>query len=289
MPEDQEEKNQEKTKKKRTTRAKKEKEKPKEEKKTDEIIKSPGKKEEKEKKSNKEEKKKDTGKPGNEPKKLYRSRKYRVLAGVCGGIGEYFNVDPNIFRFLWVLACFAGGVGVIGYIIALIMIPEVPANVENEERVPTKSSREIGMLIGAVLIFLGVFFLLDRWVFFYFPYRFWRFRYFDFELLFPILIIIAGILYILHVHKKSTEEEKGAGVKREGEQRFKSMKRSVRDKKIAGVCGGIAEHFEIDPTIIRLLYILMTLYTGIWIGVIIYVVLAIIMPQEEPQTGGANK
>ena len=50
----------------------------------------------------------------NEPKKLYRVEHGAMLAGVCGGIAEYFNLDPGIIRLLWVIFCFAGTVG-IGY------------------------------------------------------------------------------------------------------------------------------------------------------------------------------
>ena len=57
-------------------------------------------------------------------KKLYRSKKNRVIAGVCGGIGEYFNIDPTIIRLLWILLIFAGGSGILAYIIAWIIIPE---------------------------------------------------------------------------------------------------------------------------------------------------------------------
>lgn len=57
-------------------------------------------------------------------KRLYRSNTNRILAGVCGGIGEYFGIDPTIVRLLWVLFCLAGGSGVLGYLIALIIIPE---------------------------------------------------------------------------------------------------------------------------------------------------------------------
>jgi len=49
-----------------------------------------------------------------------------MLAGVCGGLGTYFNIDPVIIRLLWVLAIFAAGTGVLAYIIAWIIIPEEP-------------------------------------------------------------------------------------------------------------------------------------------------------------------
>lgn len=59
-------------------------------------------------------------------KKLYRSRKDSKIAGVCGGIAEYFNVDPTIIRLLAVLTIFFGGGGIIAYIIAWIIIPLEP-------------------------------------------------------------------------------------------------------------------------------------------------------------------
>ncbi|HHV24340.1 MAG: PspC domain-containing protein [Methanosarcina sp.] len=60
-------------------------------------------------------------------KKLYRSRKNRIIAGVCGGIGEYFKIDPTLVRLLWLFVSIAGvGSGVVAYIIAWIIIPEEP-------------------------------------------------------------------------------------------------------------------------------------------------------------------
>jgi phage shock protein PspC (stress-responsive transcriptional regulator) len=58
--------------------------------------------------------------------KLYRSRKNRIVAGVCGGIGEYLKVDPTLIRLLWLLISIMGGSGVVAYIIAWIIIPEEP-------------------------------------------------------------------------------------------------------------------------------------------------------------------
>lgn len=49
-----------------------------------------------------------------------------MLAGVCGGIAEYFDVDPTWIRLAWVLFCVLGGSGVLAYIIASIIIPEPP-------------------------------------------------------------------------------------------------------------------------------------------------------------------
>ncbi|MBU0957774.1 MAG: PspC domain-containing protein [Nanoarchaeota archaeon] len=58
-------------------------------------------------------------------KRLFRSKKDRVIAGVCAGIGEYSNMDPVVVRLLWVLGTLVSmGVGVLVYIIAWIIVPE---------------------------------------------------------------------------------------------------------------------------------------------------------------------
>ncbi|HPE68704.1 MAG TPA: PspC domain-containing protein [Thermotogota bacterium] len=59
-------------------------------------------------------------------KRLYRSRKNKMLAGVCGGIADYFDVDPTLIRLLWVLLILAGGAGIVLYLLALVIVPEQP-------------------------------------------------------------------------------------------------------------------------------------------------------------------
>ena len=61
-----------------------------------------------------------------EVKRLYRSKKNKVFAGICGGIGEYTGVDPVIIRLIWVVATLLTGVllGVIAYLISYLIIPE---------------------------------------------------------------------------------------------------------------------------------------------------------------------
>lgn len=61
-----------------------------------------------------------------ETKRLYRSRNDKMICGVCGGIGDYFNIDSTIIRLLWVAFILSAGTGIIAYIIAWIIIPEEP-------------------------------------------------------------------------------------------------------------------------------------------------------------------
>ena len=60
-------------------------------------------------------------------RRLYRSRKDAILGGVCGGMGEYFNIDPVIIRLLWVLFSLVYGSGILAYLIAWIVIPKNPS------------------------------------------------------------------------------------------------------------------------------------------------------------------
>ncbi|MBE5842156.1 phage shock protein C (PspC) family protein [Butyrivibrio sp. INlla18] len=58
-------------------------------------------------------------------KKLYKSNN-RKICGVCGGIAEYFGIDPTVVRLVWALTTFGGGVGIGAYIIAAIVMDDAP-------------------------------------------------------------------------------------------------------------------------------------------------------------------
>ena len=57
-------------------------------------------------------------------KRLYRSMADKKLCGVCGGLGEYFDIDPTLIRLLWVIFTFCGGAGLLAYIICAIIVPQ---------------------------------------------------------------------------------------------------------------------------------------------------------------------
>lgn len=60
----------------------------------------------------------------------------------------------------------------------------------------------------------------------------------------------------------------------------KQLVKSTYDKKIAGVCGGIAEYFDVDPTLVRVIYAVATVFSAAFPGIILYILLAIIMPSR---------
>ena len=56
--------------------------------------------------------------------------------------------------------------------------------------------------------------------------------------------------------------------------------KSTYDRKIAGVCGGIAEYFDLDPTVVRVAYVLLSVISAAFPGIIVYIILAIVMPDR---------
>jgi len=132
-------------------------------------------------------------------KKLERSRESTVIGGVCGGLGEYFNIDPIIFRIAFVILALGKGIGVIAYIVCWIAIPERPKG-EVADTTPPKSDL-IKFLPGIALILIGVMFLFDN-----------LFFWFDFNHLWPLIVIGAGLMMIfftLQNRGERKESERG--------------------------------------------------------------------------------
>ena len=109
-------------------------------------------------------------------KKLYRSCSSRVVAGICGGLGQYFDVDPVLIRLLFVISIIAGGLGVIVYFISWLVIPNDPKcetenfneevkevahnvadTVKNEVQTKKNDSRAI---VGIAILVLGILILI---------------------------------------------------------------------------------------------------------------------------------
>ena len=66
-------------------------------------------------------------------KRLYRSKEDEKLCGVCGGLAEYFNIDPTLVRLLWAYLVVCAGTGVLAYLICALVIPENPEHKTEED------------------------------------------------------------------------------------------------------------------------------------------------------------
>jgi len=129
-------------------------------------------------------------------KRLYRSRVNYKIAGVCSGLGEYFRVDPTIIRIITILLVFADGAGLIGYIIAWIVMPKRPLEAEGEVT-DTAYAPLNKYLPGIILVAVGAILLVGNiW---------WWFEWHD---LWPLVLIAVGILLLVNNGRKEARSEK---------------------------------------------------------------------------------
>ena len=130
-------------------------------------------------------------------KHLYRSRSNKTLAGVCGGIAEYFGFDPTVIRLLWVVLTLFGGSGILLYVIAYFVMPQNP-----DYSIPpphsAKADFTAGKVIGICLMFIGVMLLLDNLDIFSF-HSFWHESW---EFVLPVIFVFAGIALLLKAERK---------------------------------------------------------------------------------------
>lgn len=222
------------------------------------------------------------------PKRLYKSRQYRVIDGVCGGIAEYFDVDPTIVRLLWVLLTLLGGSGIILYIIAMIVMPtnpelQYPPSSDAASTPALKKRSDMRRFWGILLILIGGMILMTNLGWFA-AFDWWEVSW---EIVFPIILIIVG-LWIMYAKSRTTVEQpssplQGESTMEPAQPRIKELRRSVTDRKLFGVCGGIAKYFDVDPTVVRILYIILSIGSLGW-GLLLYIILTIIMPEEKIST-----
>ncbi len=122
-----------------------------------------------------------------------RSKRNRVIGGVCGGLGRYADIDPIVFRIAFLALLIPGGIGLIAYIIAWIAIPEF-RNVEDEMRddVAQPADRRIaGTIAGGLLIIAGMLILVERLV-----------GWFDVRIIGGAALLLVGIVIIWHGMKR---------------------------------------------------------------------------------------
>jgi phage shock protein C len=142
-------------------------------------------------------------------KRLYRSRRNRMLGGVCAGIAEYFNVDPVLIRGIAILFFFAGGSAIIAYIVGLIIIPNepLPAPVAADGTSATPpapanvGSDSLPLIFGVIMIILGALFLLHNIPIF--DHYYWWFRHHIWRIFWPSLLIIFGVFIIARGTQKN--------------------------------------------------------------------------------------
>jgi phage shock protein C len=222
--------------------------------------------------------------------RLYKSRRDRMLDGVCGGLAEYLSLDSSLVRLAWVLLTFLGGSGVLLYIVAMVIMPNNPEFAVPAAQAPaarSSSTHERNTRFwGILLIVVGsIWFLGNIGVPFFHHWWWWDFSW---EAFFPVALILIGVAFIFGgrnsmVHAGTPAQEasaSAAGIPPEpSPSPVRRLSKSRADKKIFGVCGGLANHLGFDPTIIRLAFVLAA-FASFGLALLIYVVMAIVFPME---------
>jgi phage shock protein C len=136
--------------------------------------------------------------------RLYRSRTDRVLSGVAGGLAELWNLDPSLVRVVWALLVpLTGGLALLAYIVMAIVVPEGPIATPGASPAPDESPAGAppggsvplgprprrgspGMILGAVLILIGAYLLLQEYLPGFDPDRFW-----------PLILVAVGVVLLV--------------------------------------------------------------------------------------------
>ncbi len=222
-----------------------------------------------------------------ESRRFYKSRRDKMLDGVCGGLSEYLGIDPTLVRILWFLSVFVNGLGIIAYLLAMIFVPVNPAhkNLKEDE----KRKNNVHLFWGVVLIVFGLFFLYRHWSVRYywdFPSRFpfWQWWNISWGSFWALGLIFLGIAYIVYVLRREKEGEgKSEQNKPQKATTRRKFYRTPDDKVLGGVCGGIARYFNADPTLIRIGFAVFALITDVFLWILIYVILFFILPKESTE------
>jgi phage shock protein C len=135
-------------------------------------------------------------------KKLYLSSRGKILAGVCTGLGEYFEIDPVLIRALFIVILFSGGIGAMLYVVLWLIMPkeeavlsaqspkETSEHSENDDRVLSEKHKG-SVLAGLLLVGLGIFFLIRE-----------LFPMFSFKYMLSIILIAIGAIIVFNTFRK---------------------------------------------------------------------------------------
>lgn len=219
------------------------------------------------------------------PKRLYKSRVNRMIDGVCGGIAEYFGLDPTLVRIVWVLLTILGGSGILLYIAGMIIIPTAPlfpippAAQSAASPSPSSSNHKFW---GILLVVVGTLWLLSNmgiW------HRWWSFSW---DVMLPVVLVLAGVAFLFGGRNSISipvgQSETGGSSSESAPAHVNPAEptrlyRSRRERKLFGVCGGLGTYFGIDPTIVRVLFVV-SAFASFGITILAYIIMAIVVPEE---------
>ena len=203
-------------------------------------------------------------------KKFLRSKNNVVITGVCAGIADYLKTEPANIRVIVLLTLLFGGWSVVAYLITALLIPVDKNSAPlSQPEIISLRKENFKTVISGLLILSG----------FYFAFRIIgipgssRIFILPNDFIFPLASFAIGIYFLIIKLSKAEITLSGQPEK---------LFRSRADRKLTGVCGGLAKYTGIDATVLRILFILATMLTlGIFAS--LYLILVLFIPYEEGQ------
>jgi phage shock protein C len=176
----------------------------------------------------------------------------------------YAGIDPLWVRIAWAALALAGGIGVLAYLLGMYLFPRADREVE----LAKTSGRGTGFLVsGIILVSIGVIIVL-RFVG-VMTFSIWDPWGVSFSVLWP-LCLIGGGGFLIYMYWRESSGQRAP------------FRRSVEDRMILGVCGGLGQYFNIDPNLVRFILALVIILSR-GIGLIVYLLVALLMPQVEKE------
>lgn len=213
----------------------------------------------------------DENNEGIEPEEEYfirlRKSKYnKIVFGACGGLGEYFSIDPVFFRMLFLLGIIIGGWGIIAYLITALLIPanHEAAEIEEAELEKIKASNNISVIAG-IIVLAGLYVFLDNLGYFEFLSSI------GIPSGFIAILILAVIVFFLFSLNTTAKDETIP------KERFL---RNRKEALFGGICSGLAEYIDVSPATVRLAAVILSFLT-LGIPIFIYLFFMAIVPKEE--------
>lgn len=243
------------------------------------------------------------------PNRLYKSRTERMIDGVCGGLAEFFKLDVTLVRIAWVLLTLLGGSGILLYLVAMFVMPVNPEPVPANAAAQARSTGANAKFWGILLVVIGILWLLRNLDIPYYLH-WWGFSW---DYMLPVILIMAGVAFLFGGRSGMLKEPEPAATGT-GEASSAEASRPVpspgdagaqpgqaaasvwtparlyksrSERKLFGVCGGIATYLNVDPTIIRILFVVGAL-ASCGFMILLYIAMAIIVPNEPARAPEAQ-
>lgn len=197
---------------------------------------------------------------------LSKSNYNKIILGVCGGMGEYFSIEPVFFRLMFLFSILMGGWGIIIYLIAALLMPKNKEQneIDDEQIEKIQKSNNVTLIAGVILL-AGLYIIFDDFGYFNFLSRIGIPSEFILVLLIGVIIFF---LFSLHIPVKETKELPAGFSRKTGNALF------------GGVCSGFAAYLGVSPTIMRLITVFLSFIT-LGFPVLIYLYFLASVPKEN--------